>query len=150
MIDVPGDVQIKDGDRELLERAVILIREFPRTLRWAFVFGLYFFDRITFLFGFGFRRFIHLKPDMQKRYVKRWLESRFSLFHDIMTGIRGLVFMCFFSHKDVWDYLGYYPRAHAEERIRLRAELLRRKGREMNRERIVDGVRCKKGGREGR
>jgi len=122
----PEDFSIQNRDEELLERILILIREFPKTFRWGFMFGVYFFDRVTLFFGFGFRRFIHLKIGDQQRYVEKWLNSRFYFIRNLIAGLRGIVMITYFSHHDVWKYIGYDPVTHAQERIKLRQEILAR------------------------
>lgn len=115
---------IKDANGQLLKRCQILLNEFPKTFRWGFLWGMYFFDRLTFLFGFGFRRFVNLKPEQQQKYVQRWLGSRFYSFRSLATGLRGFLMITYFSHKDVWKYIGYDPVPHVQSKIALREKLL--------------------------
>lgn len=130
LADVPPDLSIIGQEEELLERCLKLIREFQPVFRFLFILGLHLFDRIPFLFGFGPRRFVHLKPEQQKRYVQKWLSSRSFLIRDLILSIRGFVIVCVCSHHDIWRYIGYDPKSHAEERIRLRHELLKKTGRQ--------------------
>lgn len=124
LITEPADLVLAARDGELIMRAEALIREMPKLLRLGLIFGIYFFDRLTFLFGFGLGRFVRLGREGQRLYALRWLNSRVSLFHDIMTGLRGLLMICYFSHHDVWRYIGYDPATHARERVALRQSLL--------------------------
>lgn len=124
LITDPKDLMIEDCDDQMILRCEILVGEFPKLFRVGFVLGIFLFDRITFWFGFGLRRFVNFNVDKRKRYVEKWLNSPRPLWRDIFTGLRGIVMMTYFSHPDVWRYIGYDPKAHAAERINLRNQLL--------------------------
>ena len=127
LITAPEDLQITDCDDQLILRCEMLVREFPKLFRLGFVMGIYLFDRISILFGSGFRRFIHLNIEKRKRYVEKWLTSSRPFLRDIFTGLRGIIMVSYFSHQDVWRYIGYDPKAHALERKTLREKLMRDK-----------------------
>jgi hypothetical protein len=119
----PPDLLIHGRDDQLITRMTLILREFPRLQRLGFVLGILFFDYAPFLFGCGARRFVNLPPTVQQDYVQRWLDCRSSVLRETCKGIRGLVLVCYFSHTDIWKYIGYDPVGHVHERIRLRREL---------------------------
>lgn len=125
LIQVPPELVVRDVDHLLLLRAELLIRQFPRTFRWGFLMGIYLFDRLTFFFGHGVLRFVQLKDDSRRQYCDRWLHSRFRFFRDVITGLRGLVMVTYFSNQDIWQYIGYDPHTHVKQRIAMREALLK-------------------------
>jgi len=127
LVTEPPELIIKNRDEELIRRCESILKEFPFLLRIGFTLGVYVFDRVTFLFGFGFRRFVNLKANRQKEYAQKWLLSRVHLIRDIMAGLRGMLMICYFSHKDIWEYIEYDPVSHAKERIALREKLMKEK-----------------------
>lgn len=125
LITEPDDLVIQDKDNQMIERCRALLAEFPKLYRLGFIFGLYVFDRIPFFFGFGVRRFVNLGIDAQKRYANRWQTTKNHYLLEFFKSLNGMVMMVYFSHTDVWKYIGYHPKAHVEERIALRNEILR-------------------------
>lgn len=123
----PVDLQIKDRDAEILRRCEALFREMPRYSRVGLVSGLKVFNRLTFLFGFGFQPFTRLKIEKKREYTEAWLKTKSGILRELFKAIRGLVMFTYFSHPDVWQYIRYHPREHVEERIKVRQEILRRK-----------------------
>lgn len=128
LINEPADLVVQDKEGAYLRRCEIMLGEFHWLNRFFFVMTIYFFDRAAFLFGFGLARFIHLKPESQKKYLHFWLTTKSVFLREAFKGIRGIAMMAYFSHPDVWQYIGYDPKAFVAERIRLREELMRRGG----------------------
>lgn len=126
LVTEPPELVIRDRDGFYIERCRMLLAEFPRFNRFFFILILYVFDRVTFLFGFGIARFVHLKPESQRLYAERWLHARNVSLREVFKGVRGIAMICYFSHPDVWAYIGYDPKAHVAERISLREEILKR------------------------
>lgn len=126
LITEPPELVIRDKESSYLERCRLLLAEFPRLSRFFFILILYFFDRATVLFGFGIARFVHLKPESQRLYAERWLHAKSVTLREIFKGVRGIAMVCYFSHPDVWAYIGYDPKAHVAERIKLREEIMKR------------------------
>ena len=126
LITEPPELVIHDKEASYLERCRTILAEFPRFNRILFVMLLYIFDRMTFLFGFGMARFVHLKPESQRLYTARWLHAKHDLVREVFKGIRGIAMISYFSHPDVWTYVGYDPKRHVSERIQLREDLLKR------------------------
>lgn len=126
LITEPDDLVIHDKDGQMIERCRALLAEFPKLYRLGFILGLYIFDRIPFLFGFGLRRFVNLGIEAQKRYAQRWQTTRNHYLLEFFKSLNGMVMVVYFSHHDVWNYIGYHPKAHVQERIALRDEVLRR------------------------
>lgn len=126
LITKPDDCPIHDQDGALLKRAETLIREFPKLFRLTFILGLHLFEHLTFFFGFGAKKFTSLRLSQQQKYIESWMESRFTPVREIFKGFRGIILVCFFSHPDVYDYIGYHPREQAEQKIKLRQELLKK------------------------
>lgn len=125
LIHEPEDLVVHDRDAEFLRRCEILLREFPWLTRRGFLVVLYLFDLLVPFFCFSFLRFIHLKLTTQKKYIQRWQHSQFHFIRETFKTLRGLVMMTYFSHKDVWAYVGYFPEEHVKERIKLRQRLLK-------------------------
>lgn len=126
LITKPVDCVIQDQDNALLKRAEALIREFPKLFRYTFTFGLHLFDHLTFFFGFGTKKFTSLPLPQQQKYIESWMGSRFTFVREMFKGFRGIIMICFFSHPDVYDYIGYHPGEHATQKIKLRQELLKK------------------------
>lgn len=125
LITAPEELVIRDADDQLIERCETLVREFPWHIRFGFIFGIYLFDRLSWLFGFGFKRSVNMETEQRKRYAQKWLSSPKPLWRDIITGLRGIIMISYFSHKDVWKYIGYDPKSHVKERIEIRQSLLK-------------------------
>ena len=119
----PDDFNIAGRDEQLITRLQITLREFPIIYRIAFIFNLFLFDRITFLFGVGIRRFIHLKREKKVKYVQKWMCCRFFVLREMIKGFRGIIMMAYFSHKDVCRYIDYDPVQHVTERRELRTRM---------------------------
>lgn len=102
-IDTPADLTITNKNDELIERCQKLIRQFPYTMRVGFILGILLFDRLTFAFGYGLRRFAKLDLAEQRDYVDRWMNSPSHGLRNLITGLRGFVMVTFFSHRDVWN-----------------------------------------------
>lgn len=126
LITEPDDLVIRDKEAQMIERCRALLAEFPKLFRLGFLLGLFVFDRIPFLFGLGFHRFVNLEIAAQKRYAQRWQTTKNHYLLEFFKSLHGLVMMVYFSHPDVWNYIGYYPKKHVQERIALRQEILRR------------------------
>lgn len=124
----PEDLVIHNKEEELLRRCQILYGEMPLINRWLILLLLYTFDRATFLLGFGMLRFCHLRPEAQRRYADVWLKSPRIVMVEMFKALRGLIMVCYFSNPEVWLYIGYDPRRHVDERIKLRREILARDG----------------------
>jgi hypothetical protein len=78
----------------------------------------------------GASDFVNLEPAQARIYVNRWFDSRFKLMRDGMVSLRGIILFTYFSDKNYWNYLGYDPRKHAQERMQLRDKLIRRDDRQ--------------------
>lgn len=124
LIEESTDVVIQDKNDEMIRRCQILIREFPVMFRRAFVFGIYLFDRLPLFFGFGFVRFHNLTLIDKRSYLDKWMNSPSSMLRNIITGLRGYIMMSFFSHKDIWNYIGYDPVQHTHNKINQRRQLI--------------------------
>lgn len=119
-LDVSG---IEEGIIRDLGRALF---EFPKFFRWGFLLGVYLFECLPFLSGFGFVRFSSLSLENRARYMREWAESRLIPKREFFKGFKGIVMMIYFSDRRVWTYLEYDPVPHMEGRIRLREEILQR------------------------
>ncbi len=126
LITEPPDLIVTNKDTELIERIELLLGEFQPLFRFFFILGIYFFDKATFLFGYGLRRFIHMDLVRRENYAQYWLTGRFTVCRDIISGMRGLVMLAYFSHHDVWRYIDYDPAGHAQRKISMREDLMRR------------------------
>jgi hypothetical protein len=128
LITQPQELTITDRDAQLIKRCETLLREFPKLMRFGFLFALHAFNQLPFLFGFGTKGFCGLSLPKKRLYAKKWLNNRFNLLREAYKGFRGIVMYCYFSHHDVWDYIGYHPKQHIEGKIKLREEILKRQG----------------------
>ncbi|MBF0105512.1 MAG: hypothetical protein HQM16_09325 [Deltaproteobacteria bacterium] len=124
LVDEPDHVTIKDRDEVLIQNCEKGLREFPPLFRIGFIMTFFFFDRLTWLFGVGIKRFVNLKPDRQKKYIARWMNHRSYVLRESIKSMRGFILLNYFSHRDVWRYLEYDPLSHARERILLREKLM--------------------------
>jgi hypothetical protein len=130
LITEPQDLVIHNKENELINRCEMTLREFPPFIRFGFTMMIYLFDLMPLFFGFGPRRFVSLKLEKKKRYVERWLHTKYATLREAFKGMRGLVMVCYFSHHDIWNYIGYHPGAHVAERIQLRKEIMQKNSEE--------------------
>jgi hypothetical protein len=119
----PVDLIIHNKENRLIARIETILQQFPGIQRFGMCLGILFFDRAPFIFGFGIRRFVNLQEEERKRYVASWSHTHSTLLHELFKGIRGLVLVCYFSHTDIWNYIGYTPHQYVGERIQLRRNL---------------------------
>ena len=120
----PPEVVINQRNQWVIQKIQIVLAELPALSRWLFIMGVYFFDRATFLFGFGVRRFVNASQTTQESYVTYWRSSHSMLKREIFKGMRSLIILAYFSHQDIWNYLNYNPRSHVDERVKMRQDLL--------------------------
>jgi hypothetical protein len=121
----PEDLNISNRDDALLRRCRSVLQELPVMYRMGFVMGIYLFDMCACIFGCGFKRFVHLSADKQSQYLDKCLTNKMFTVRNIMSGLRGLVMVCYFSIPEVGAYIGYDPHTHVAERIALREKLLK-------------------------
>lgn len=119
----PADLVIHNRDDRLITRIETILHHFPALQRFFMCLGILAFDRLPFFWGYGLRRFVNLREDMRKDYAHAWMHSRFVLLHELFKGIRGLVLVCYFSHTDIWNYIGYTPHSYVSDRINLRRQI---------------------------
>lgn len=119
----PADLIIHNKEERLIHRMQLILAQFPSPQRFFMCLGILFFDRVPFLFGFGLRRFVNMGDAARQQYVKAWSHTRSTLLHELYKGIRGLVLVCYFSHTDIWNYIGYTPHAFVSDRIALRRQM---------------------------
>lgn len=119
----PVDLVIHNKESRLITRIEQILQQFPTIQRVGICLGIWFFDRAPFIFGFGMRRFVNLEVDARRQYVTAWSRTHSTILHELFKGIRGLVLVCYFSHTDIWDYIGYTPHDYVSKRIQLRREL---------------------------
>lgn len=100
--------------------------EFPTLFRKGLIWGIRLFNWLPLLFGFGRLRFVSLSPEKQKAYVDTWAKSRIIPVREFFKTLKAMVLTVYFSDKRVWDYLGYYPEPHMNERIALRETVLQK------------------------
>lgn len=120
----PDDLEIFQKEEEMLRRCELLMREMPGYFRFMLNLAFFFFNNMTVLFGFGIRDFTSLPLEAKRIYTDRWLKTKITVLREIFKALRGLVMMTYFSHPDVWRYIGYDPAGHVKERLALRAKLL--------------------------
>ncbi|MBU0505545.1 MAG: hypothetical protein ABII18_11175 [bacterium] len=125
----PEDLNIPNRDEALLQRCRSILQELPVMYRMGFVMGIYLFDLCAFLFGCGFKRFISLSYEKQCQYLDKCLTNKMFTVRNIMSGMRGLIMICYFSMPEVSAYIGYNPNKHVKERLALREKLLKGSGR---------------------
>ncbi|HLD43794.1 MAG TPA: hypothetical protein VJC18_00035 [bacterium] len=118
----PEGLRVTHQEQSLITRCHATVREFPTLFRRGFIVGLYLFDLSVLFWGYGFKRFVALEQKKQQEFLDRCLQSRSGIIRNMMAGIRGLVMISYFSHPDVWKYIGYDPNGHVEERRRTRDE----------------------------
>ena len=126
----PEDLKISERNEGMLHRCEILMQEMPRYFRFVLRIAFFFFNNMTILFGFGIKNFVSLSPDAKRAYTDRWLKTKITILREIFKALRGLVMMTYFSHPDVWRYIGYDPASHVKERLVLRKRLVERKNLE--------------------
>lgn len=124
LITVPSDLTIRNCDNELINRCEILLREFPKINRFFFLLSISIFDLLPLFFGLGPHRFIHLSAENKRAYVEKWLMVKSPLKREFFKGVRGIIMVSYFSHKDIWEYIGYRPTEHIKERIQMRQRLM--------------------------
>ena len=124
LITVPEDLTIHNCDNELINRCEILLREFPKLNRFFFLIALSIFDLLPLFFCLGPHRFVHLNQEKKRLYVEKWLMVKSPLKREFFKGVRGMIMVSYFSHKDIWDYIGYHPTEHVKERLDVRSQLL--------------------------
>ncbi len=123
----PTDQLPLEGIAEkILSDADRLIFEFPKLFRWGLVWGMRFFNWLPFLFGFGLITFVNLSAESQKKYVDGWAQSKIIVKREFFKTLKAFVLLVYFSDKRVWDYIGYDPEPHMQERIKLREDILKR------------------------
>lgn len=120
----PHDLEISQKEEEMLRRCELLMREMPGYFRFILNLAFFFFNNMTILFGFGIRDFTSLPLEAKQIYTDRWLKTKMTILREIFKALRGLVMMTYFSHPDVWRYIGYDPAGHVKERIALRETIL--------------------------
>lgn len=117
-------IELSGIEEKILSDCQAILGEMMPLFRRGFLFGLWLLEHLCFLFGFGFKKFTHLSPEAQKKYLESWDHSRWVSFREFFKSLRGLILMSFYSDPRVWAYIGYDPLPHLEERIELRQKLL--------------------------
>ncbi len=92
---------------------------FPRHLQRLFPVGLWVLEFLPPVFLLRPRRMSGLNREDRRRYVRGWLESRWSLRRDFIKGFTGIVLMGYYALPEVLRHLGI---DHQEYLDRKRAE----------------------------
>ena len=121
-----AEFSLEGIEGDLVKNFERMVKEFPQCFRWGFFLGIRLFEWLPFLFGFGFSRFSFLPPQRQMAYVDNWAFSRFIPKREFFKTLRAFVMLIVFSDKRVWEYIGYDPEPHIEQRIQMRTEWLQR------------------------
>lgn len=126
LLEEPADLKIHNRNEEFIERCEIFLFEMQPFLRWGFVVSLWFFNVLAMLWRLEFCRFVNMELEERRHFVNFWLHTQNPLLREFFKALRTLIMIIYFSHHDVWRYIGYDPRAHVEDRLQLRASLLKR------------------------
>lgn len=124
LVTVPPDLTIRNCDNELINRCEMLLREFPKPNRFFFLLAISIFDLLPIFFGLGPHRFVHLSDEKKRIYVEKWLLVKSPLKREFFKGVRGIIMVSYFSHKDIWEYIGYRPTEHIKQRLEMRQQLM--------------------------
>lgn len=126
LVEEPADITIHNRNDGLIGRCEIVLFEMQPFLRWGFVVSLWFFNILAIFWHMQFRSFVNMEPEDRRQFVNFWLHTRNPLLREFFKSLRALIMMVYFSHHDVWRYIGYDPRAHVEDRLKLRESLVKR------------------------
>lgn len=119
-----GGADLTGIENEVISGCGRLMFNFSKLTIWLVTWGLRFLEWFPFLFGFGFNRFSKLSLESRTRYLDGWARSRWSVRREFFKAMKGLVMMAYFADRRIWNYIGYNPEPHMEERIRMREEIL--------------------------
>lgn len=120
------DLDLPNIEETIIHQMTRMVHEFPVFFRWGYCLGLMLFEWLPFLFGFGSTRFSKLSIVAQNQYTASWAHSRWVPLREFFKAIKGLIFMIYFSDPRVWAYIGYDPKPHMAERIKMREGILYR------------------------
>lgn len=132
MIEEPKDLEVKNRDKDYLDKISLLLLQFPKLNRFLFLRTVLLFNLLPLFFGFGFKTFLGLSDEFQKKYVNCWMQTKNHFLREAFKGMRGLVMITYFSNHDVWEYIGYDPVKHVNNKIELRTKILGEFGKPKN------------------
>ena len=130
LIEEPEDLIIHERHEQLIQRSSVLLFEMSWWLRWGFYIGLWLFNMMAIFWHFEFKSFMAMDVARRQDFVGFWLHTRHSTLREFFKGIRTLIMICYFSHHDVWNYIGYHPGPHIQERRALREKLVKKAGQD--------------------
>lgn len=132
LIEEPADIVILDKHEQMLARCEILLFEMHPVFRLGFVLSLWLFDLFALFWNLELTRFINMPVERRRDLVVFWERTRNPFMREFFKVLRTLIMLTYFSHTDIWKYIGYDPRAHVQNRIALRKSILKKTASEGN------------------
>lgn len=126
LIEEPSDIVIPDKHEQMLSRCEILLFEMHPFFRLGFVLSLWLFDLFALFWNLELTRFINMTVERRRDFVVFWERTRNPFMREFFKALRTLIMLTYFSHTDIWKYIGYDPRAHVQDRIALRKNILKK------------------------
>jgi len=110
-----GPFEIGGGTADITGRFEFFVSSFGRKPFFTKIF-LHFFNFLPILLFFKPKRFVSLSPEEREKFLNSLRESRFSIFRGIYLLVRALVFLTFYSLKEVCESIGYKTECEADEK----------------------------------
>ncbi len=109
------DLGYDPADR-IIEAADEFFDFLPVILKIGLILGLYLFN---------FAALFYLKKpftacenrDLMEEYYMKWAESPIYLFRTMIKGLKVIILLTYFSQRETWDHLGYYPEEWHRQRV---------------------------------
>lgn len=109
--------------RVIQEDTYLMLFHLPVFMQRVLKIGMMVFEWTPLLWGFGFKRFSKMTEETQLAYINDWTYSRLAPKRDLVKGLRALVMTVTCDQEPVWNYIGYAPEKHIQDRIQLRQKI---------------------------
>jgi hypothetical protein len=110
-----GPFEIGGGTADITGRFEFFVSSFGRKPFFTKIF-LHLFNFLPILLFYKPRRFVSLSQEEKQKFLDRLRESRFFMLRGLYVVVRALVFLTFYSLKEVCDSIGYKAECEADEK----------------------------------